>query len=179
MESFRLGAALLAVTAEKDLAQLARRFRPALMSYFLRRVRSHAEAEDLTQDVFMRLSTLAPQEFQSADAYVFRIAANLLADRARRDKVRRRHANEQLALNGRDIDPLDPARVSDGRRSLSALAERLKGLPERARTMFVLYRIEGMNKRAIAEAFDCSVSTVEKQVAFVMGRLMLTHEDGQ
>jgi RNA polymerase sigma-70 factor (ECF subfamily) len=162
-----------------DLAQLARRLRPALMSYFLRRVRSHAEAEDLTQDVLMRLSALSGEEFQSADAYVFRIAANLIADRARRNKVRGRHVQEQLAVSGRDVDPFDPERVSDGRRSLSALAERLRGLPERARAMFVLYRIEGVNKREIAEAFDCSVSTVEKQVAFVMGRLMLTREDEQ
>jgi RNA polymerase sigma factor (sigma-70 family) len=162
---------LLTVTAENDLAQLARRFRPALMSYFLRRVPSHAEAEDLTQDVFMRLSTLAVPEFRAADAYIFRIAANLLADRGRRNKVRRLHLDEQLAIDGRDRDPLDPARVSEGRRSLSVLA--------RARTMFVLYRIEGMNKRAIAEAFDCSVSTVEKQVAFVMARLMLTYEESQ
>jgi DNA-directed RNA polymerase specialized sigma24 family protein len=43
--------------------------------------------------------------------------------------------------------------------------------------MFVLYRIEGMNKRAIAEAFGCSVSTVEKQVAFVLARLMLVREE--
>ena len=169
----------MTAAAEKDFAHLARRFRPALMSYFLRRVRSHAEAEDLTQDVFMRLSTLAVQEFQAADAYIFRVAANLLADRARRNKVRRLHVDEQLAVNGRDVDPLDPDRVSEGRRSLSVLAERLRGLPERARTIFVLYRIEGMNKRAIAEAFGCSVSTVEKQVAFVMGRLMLTHEESQ
>jgi RNA polymerase sigma-70 factor (ECF subfamily) len=170
---------LLIAAAENDLDQLARRFRPALMSYFLRRVRSHAEAEDLTQDVFMRLSTLAVQEFQAADAYIFRVAANLLADRSRRNKVRRRHLDEQLAAEARDVDPLDPGRVSEARRSLSVLAERLKVLPERPRTMFVLYRIEGMNKRAIAEAFKCSVSTVEKQVAFVMGRLMLTREESQ
>jgi RNA polymerase sigma-70 factor (ECF subfamily) len=169
----------LTATAENELAHLTRRFRPALMSYFLRRVGSHAEAEDLTQDVFMRLSTLAVQEFQAADAYIFRIAANLLADRARRNKVRRRHVDEQLAVNGRDVDPLDPDRVSEARRSLFVLAERLRALPERARTIFVLYRIEGMNKRAIADAFGCSVSTVEKQVAFVMGRLMLTHEESQ
>jgi len=169
----------LTAAAEPDLAQLARRYRPALMSYFLRRVRSHAEAEDLTQDVFMRLTTLAARDFKSADAYIFRVAANLLADRARRNKVRRLHASEQLAMTGFGVDPLDPDRVSEGRRSLAALAERLRLLPERSRAIFVLYRVEGMNKRTIAEAFNCSVSTVEKQIAFVMARLMLTYEDGQ
>ena len=81
----------------------------------LRMVSDPFEAEDLTQDVFMRLSTVAVHEFQAADAYIFRIAANLLADRARRNKVRRLHLDEHLAARGRDIDPLDPDRVSEGR----------------------------------------------------------------
>ncbi len=167
----------MSVTADGDLAQLSRRLRPALMSYFVRRVRSHAEAEDLTQDVFVRLSTVDTDSFQSADAYVFRIAANLLADRSRRDKVRRRHVGEQLTLKDRDVDPLDPDRVSDGRRALSVLADRLWSLPDRSRAMFVLYRIEGMNKRSIAEAFGCSISTVDKQVAFAMAHLMLSRDE--
>jgi RNA polymerase sigma-70 factor (ECF subfamily) len=174
-----IGTRLLTAAPETDLGHLARRYRPALMSYFLRRVRSHAEAEDLTQDVFMRLTRLAAQDFKSADAYIFRTAANLLADRARRNKVRRLHASEQITIGDLGVDPLDPERVSEGRRSLLALADRLKLLPERARAMFMLYRVEGMNKRAIAEAFDCSVSTVEKQVALVIARLMLTGEDQQ
>ena len=149
------------------------------MSYFLRRVKSHAEAEDLTQDVFVRLARLDPNEWRSAEAYVFRIAANLIGDRARRDKVRRRHAAEQLAVAGGEIDVLDPGRVAAGRRSLSVMADKLKELPDRTRAMFVLYRVEAMNKRAIAEAFGCSVSTVEKQVAQAMAHLMLFREDGQ
>lgn len=165
--------------AETQLAQLARRLRPALLAFFLRRVRDHAEAEDLTQDVFMRLTSLDPAEMQSADAYVFRVAANLLADRSRRAKVRRRYAEEQLALEGTGLDPLDPGRIAAGRRSLAVLAERLKDLPEKTRTMFVLYRVENMNKRAVAEAFGVSISTVEKHVGRAMAHLMLFREDGQ
>ncbi len=164
--------------AETEFAQLSRRFRPALMSFFLRRVRSYAEAEDLTQDVFVRLTALDPEQFRSADAYIFRIATNLVADHMRRRKVRRRYLEEQMTPEAGAIDPLDPDRVSNGRRSLAALAQRLRNLPERSRAIFVLYRIEGVNKRAIAEAFNCSVSTVEKQIAFALAQLMLP-EDGE
>ena len=61
------------------------RFRGPLMSYFKRRVGNHAEAEDLTQQVFMRL--LAADDFErveQAEGYVFTTAANLLRDRDRR-----------------------------------------------------------------------------------------------
>jgi RNA polymerase sigma factor (sigma-70 family) len=165
--------------AEADIGQLSRRLRPALVAYFLRRVRSHAEAEDLTQDVFVRLTGLKPGEMESADAYVFRIAANLLADRSRRNTVRRRYAAEQSAQEGAGLDPLDPDRVAAGRRSLAAMAERLGDLPERTRIMFVLYRVENMNKRAIADAFGLGISTVEKEVGRAMAHLMLFREDGQ
>ncbi len=164
---------------EADIGQLSRRLRPALVAYFLRRVGSHAEAEDLTQDVFMRLTSLDPDGLQSADAYVFRIAANLLADRSRRHVVRHRYTAEQVAREGAGWDPLDPDRVAAGRRSLAIMAQRLKDLPERTRTMFVLYRIESMNKRAIAEAFGVGVSTVEKEVGRAMAYLMLFREDAQ
>ena len=75
-----------------ELSLLSQRFRPALMAFFLRRIRNHAEAEDLTQDVLARLashaSTIDPAR---PDAYVFQTAANLLRDRWRRAKIRAQH----------------------------------------------------------------------------------------
>ncbi len=66
------------------MAQLGN-YRRALLAYFGRRVRSAAEAEDLTQDVFERvLRSLERGPILNAEALVFRIAVNLLRDRARR-----------------------------------------------------------------------------------------------
>ena len=67
------------------LAHLDSRFRLALLAYFGRRVSGSAEAEDLTQDVFERvLRTLDNGPVLNAEALVFRIAVNLLRDRARK-----------------------------------------------------------------------------------------------
>lgn len=164
---------------ETELAQLSRRYRPALMSYFLRRVHGHAEAEDLTQEVFVRLTTVAPARMRSVEAYLFQVAANLLRDRSRREKVRFDYAAAQLALEDAGVEPLDPPRVVAGRRSVAALAARLRELPERTRAMFVLYRIENMSKRDIAEAYGVCQSTVEKQVGKAMAYLMQCREDGE
>src|SRR5690606_6752463 len=54
------------------------------MAYFMRRVVQRSEAQDLTQETFARL--IGSQSFESAEiarAYVFRVASNLLRDRAR------------------------------------------------------------------------------------------------
>src|SRR5262245_7121532 len=70
-----------------DLDRFDRRYRPALMSFFLRRLHNPVEAEDLTQEVLARLAT-GGSAMQNADAYVFQAAANLLRDRMRREQVR-------------------------------------------------------------------------------------------
>src|SRR5689334_10378951 len=66
-------------------ARLDERFRGPLMSFFLRRVRDPAEAEDLTQEVFAKLLAAAARgEIEDADALVFVTAGNLLKDRGRK-----------------------------------------------------------------------------------------------
>ena len=101
--------------AEPELAEINRTFRPALMAFFLRRLRNHAEAEDLTQEVFMRLAAAKSDQVKSADAYVFRTAANLLRDRSRREKVRADYRAGVWASEGVGIDPFDPDRIAVGR----------------------------------------------------------------
>ena len=107
--------------------------RPALVSYFLRRIRDPSEAEDLAHEVFIRLAGVSLDGLRSADAYVFQIAANLLRDRARRNKVREDYLRSVGAMGDFPDDALDPARIVAGRRSLSALVARLRELQDRTR----------------------------------------------
>jgi len=67
--------------AVSDLDHLTRKFRPALIAFFSRRAASHAEAEDLTHEVFVRLAQTRVESIDSTEAFVFRIATNLLRDR--------------------------------------------------------------------------------------------------
>lgn len=162
-----------------ELSHLSRRYRPALMSFFLRRLRNRAEAEDLTQEVFVRLAASDPTSMKSAAAYIFQVAANLLRDRSRREKVRADYAAGIRLEEGVGVELRDPARILVGRRSLAALAARLRELPERTRVMFVLYHVEHMDKRAIAEMYNVSVSTVEKNIGKAMAHLMLCRGDDE
>jgi RNA polymerase sigma factor (sigma-70 family) len=161
---------------QQRLDDLSRRFRPALLAYFLRRVRNPAEAEDLAHDVFLRLAGVPLEQLRSADAYIFQIAANLLRDRARRWKVRNDYAAAQLAAADTEepeLHPFDPERIEAARRSLATLVARLMELPQRTREIFVLYRIENVTRHNIAQAYGLSISTVEKEVARATAYLML------
>jgi RNA polymerase sigma factor (sigma-70 family) len=162
-------------TARQQLDELCRRFRPALVAYFLRRVPNPAEAEDLAHDVFLRLSGISLEQLRSADAYIFQVAANLLRDRARRRKVRDAYAVAQIAAAEAEefeTHSVDPERIEAARRSVATLVARLRELPERTREIFILYRIENVPRRNIAQAFGLSISTVEKEIARATAYLM-------
>jgi RNA polymerase sigma-70 factor (ECF subfamily) len=155
---------------ENEQHRLNSRWRPALMSFFLRRVRDHAEAEDLTQEVFVRM--LKNDVDGGADHYVFQIAQNLLVDRARRAGVRRQYRETLGPPDALDVDPIDPERAALGRAELARFAAALNALPERTRVIFTLYRIDQMSQDVIGEAFGISKSAVKKQIAAAMVAIM-------
>lgn len=150
--------------------------RPSLIAFFMRRVRDRAEAEDLAHDVFVRLATTAVQPDRDPGAYVFRVAANLLSDRARRAAVRSLYVRDRQQDDLLQVNPLDPHREAQGREDLRAVLKGLEELPPRTRQIFVLYRYEQIGRKIIAESLGISVSAVEKHIAKAM--VLLTERIG-
>jgi RNA polymerase sigma-70 factor (ECF subfamily) len=155
-------------------ARLDARFRSPLMSFFLRRTGSRQDAEDLTQEVFLRILRRdedLPADY--AEVFIFKIAANLLRDRARQASAHRK--TDHLSLDPFDpastpagdglIEDLGPERVLLSQEALAAALQALDTLGERTRDIFVLYRLEKMKQREIAALYGISVSSVEKYVA--------------
>jgi RNA polymerase sigma-70 factor (ECF subfamily) len=184
---------LLRPTAEQEpAANLDARFRRPLMKFFMRRVRNIAEAEDLTQEVFTR--TLGSEEFphiERRDSFLFTIATNLLRDRHRASRRRApgaAHAGAASgtasvapetigkeavfgdpagAVAGEAFEPVEdrgPERVLQGCESLAEVLASLDTLGERTRDIFILFRLENMKQREIAELFGTTQKAVEKHV---------------
>ena len=149
---------------EMQAERFYRDYRPALVAYFIRRIGCRTEAEDLAQDVYLRLvsrTAAAPRDWH---AYIFQIAANLLRDRARRAEVRARYVTHARQDPSIGVNNLDPHRVAADREALRALIDALSELPERTRQILLLFRYEQVSRQAIAESFGISVSAVEKHV---------------
>lgn len=160
----------------RDVIALSREYRPALMAFFLRRIADHAEAEDLTQEVFTRLASHPDVTMQSGSAYLFQTAANLLRDRSRRAKVRTEYRQMLSDADGLGVDPIDPFRIAAGRDSIGAMREALGELDETTAAIFALYRLEHMSKDVIADTFGIAVRTVEKHLTRAM--VLLTERFG-
>src|ERR1700741_1359646 len=149
---------------ERFLQQLSERYRQPLTAYFQRRVGSRNEAEDLVQEVFLRLvKRLDVETLDNPEAFVFKTAVNLLRDRFRRGKTQRDHLAE-VGAREPGIEELSPERVFDSRQHLEIVIDALQGLDERRLDALILHRLEGMKHAQIAELYGVSVSSVEKYI---------------
>jgi RNA polymerase sigma-70 factor (ECF subfamily) len=155
---------VMAAQKVSDIVLLSREYRPALMAFFLRRVHSHAEAEDLTQEVFVRLAQREEQNVDCGRAYVFQVASNLIKDRVRRYRTRLDYLSSVGEIEALNIDELDPFRITASRDSIAAMCAALGELNDVTRRVFVLYRLEGMSKTIIADGFGLSISSIEKHI---------------
>jgi RNA polymerase sigma-70 factor (ECF subfamily) len=154
------------------LSAIDARYRRALISFFSRRVRDSAEAEDLTQQAFLRLMNAVQRgEVENVESFLFTIAGNLVRDHHRRSV--RRGVDATVSVDAQLIDALteemvedrSPERVLIGRQSIADVLQALDELDERTRDIFILFRLENMKQRDIAALYGISQSTVEKHVA--------------
>jgi RNA polymerase sigma-70 factor (ECF subfamily) len=154
-------------TAKGLRSQLDARFHGPLMSFFLRRIKNHAEAEDLTQEVLLRAIRASDLDrVENAESYVFKIAINLLRDRKRAGTPETVPIDEALAgeLEAQLVEDLSPERVLLNRDSLADALRTLDELGERTRNIFILFRLENMKQKDIAALYGIGQSTVEKHV---------------
>ena len=152
--------------------------RDDLVRFFAARLRSMAAAEDLVQDLYVRISSLSPGErVENPSAYLYRLASNLMLDRLRSD--RRSTARDgawlhshRTDMGGESIaDEPSAEQAVSGRQQLARMAEAIAELPPKTRRAFELHKLEGMTQEETAQALGVSRKTVEKQIAVALQRL--------
>lgn len=141
------------------------------MIYFSRRIKHHADAEDLTQETLLRaISAQAVNRLEHAERYVFTIASNVLHDYRRKSQRLDSNAcipiEEAVAreLESQLVEDSTPETVLLSNDSLKEALALLEELGERTRDIFVLFRLENMKQKDIAAAYGIGLSTVEKHV---------------
>ncbi len=150
---------------------LAERYRAPLMSYFLRRVRSPAEAEDLTHDVFLRVMRRPDgTDIDNPEAFLFQTAANLLRDRVRKEINRERYVSESVVREPQ-VETKTPERVLQTKETLETLGAALAELNDKTRDIFTLHHLENMKYREIADLLGISFSAVEKHMVKALAHL--------
>jgi RNA polymerase sigma factor (sigma-70 family) len=168
----------MAESVHEDIVTLGRRYRPALMAFFVRRIRNPAEAEDMTQEVLIKLMELSGDTVASPSAYIFRIASNLVRDRHRRLQVRDAWRADVAHREEATADYIDPLRLLEGRETIGQVSRAIAELSQRSREILLLFRLERMRKREIADCFGISVSAVDKHLIKATALLTKRLEEG-
>ncbi|WP_249977006.1 RNA polymerase sigma factor [Vreelandella olivaria] len=155
----------------KSTSALLRMFqheRQRLVKRIRQVVGSTSVAEDLVQDTFVKLWQRPLKEADSP-GLLHRTAHHLALDYLRAQEVRQRHHLEELdnAANEPPQAP-SPEQISVTLQQWQTLTDQLDTLPERAKQVFLLNRVEGETYTAIAERMGLSISTVEKDMMRAM-----------
>jgi RNA polymerase sigma-70 factor (ECF subfamily) len=149
-----------------------RELRARLGAFVGRRVGNPEDAEDVVQDVFVRMQRNidALTSADRLDAWAFRIARNAVADHYR-SRGRRDLTGEAAskAMEGLGADAAEP--TSDARAEMAhCIAPMVRGLPDTYRRAIELTELEGMSQAA-AERLGLSVPGAKSRVQRGRARL--------
>jgi RNA polymerase sigma-70 factor (ECF subfamily) len=160
---------LLIEAAQRDRARFAdiyEEYFALVYAYVARRVRDRSTAEDLTSDVFHKaLANLPRFKWTGAPfaSWLFRIASNLIADRAKR-KAKTSATSEEIELIPQDSRKDSQSGLEDVERQ-AQLFRLVNGLPEDQRRVVALRFAEDKSIKEISNELGRSEGAV-KQLQF-------------
>lgn len=149
--------------------------RADLLRFLVARTGDRAEAEDVLQELWIRVAAAAGgRPVGDGRSYLFRMAQNLVVDRLR-ERQRRAHRERLWSVaeargGERDASP-DAERTMLEREELACLTAAIEDLPERARIALELHKFKGRSHAEVAAALGISRSGVEKHMATAIRHL--------
>jgi RNA polymerase sigma-70 factor (ECF subfamily) len=147
--------------------QVWERFSGELKGFLVRRVNDADTADDLLQDVFVRVHTGLDQlrAEERIAPWVFRIARNVLADHYRRRRPAGGGQAELLAIpDGDDVAAGEPQVVAARDRIGNYLAGLVDALPETYRDAVRLAEVDGLTQAEVGERLGLSLSGAKSRV---------------
>ena len=145
-----------------ELIQTFNEHQQALLGYISKRCNDEHEAEDLLQDLYLKLNALPKDaDVRYPKAYLYRIANNLAIDYQRR-KARLIDTAESKVYE--QEDEASPDTHLEYQQKLDVVINAINELPEKTRLAFKMLRIEQRDKAEVAEIMGVSVNMVEKHL---------------
>jgi RNA polymerase sigma factor (sigma-70 family) len=139
----------------------------ALQAFLFRRVRRHADAAELAQEVYLRMLRITDMDsIRNPEAYLYTVASNLAKEHARQDR------RDGAAL---DVDdPLVQEQLAelptmagdlDTELRIKRLREVLQQLPPKCQAAVTMQYWQGMRYEDIAEQLGVSTNMVKKYLS--------------
>lgn len=174
-----------ATVAAAGLATTPSSFAEAYRNYAQRAARwaynlggSDIDVEDVVQEVFLVVSRkLANYRSEgSFTSWLFEITRKVVANHRRRQGGRFWHKGDQADLESLPSHGLDPDAELERRRLAALFYRALDQLPEKYRTVFVLYEIEDLSIKEISDLCRLNAATVKVQLARARHRFIAAYQ---
>ncbi len=136
------------------------RSRSRIQRYLMGKTGSRQDAEDLTQEAWIKLARNGAAAAGAPVPYLNSVARSLAIDHVR-NRTRYLSSNAVADLLSVPDDRPDPERIAEDREQIRLLAHILEELPERQRHILLMARIEQQTQVDIASELGVSVRTVE------------------
>jgi RNA polymerase sigma-70 factor (ECF subfamily) len=138
---------------------------PEIHRYLRRMTARSSEAEDLSQETFLRAYRAVPALPEDANvrAWLFAIATNLFRNHVRSEKRRSTFQAAVLATRTQTA-PHDAEDESVYRETRTVIEDVVAALPLKQRTAFVLRKIHELDYETIARTLDCSSDSARAHV---------------
>ena len=146
---------------------LFRRWSGPLLRFLERMLRDVGAAEELVQEVFLRVHRARERYAPEArfSTWLYRIATNLALNELRRPRRREPHrSTDEEGAPALPLEAADPDAVVDARRLGARVERELAGLPEKQRAALCLTAVEGLSYAEAAQALEVSEQALKALV---------------
>lgn len=152
---------------------LYRKHKDALYRFFLRQCGNRATAEELYQELWMRVIRARRSYEQKAlfRTWLYRIAHNLLVDHLRKPVMESDGEDESGLENIPANASNDPEVVLDGQEKIERFRAHLHSLPREQLEVFLLKEEAGLSLNEIAETTGESFETVKSRLRYAVKKL--------
>lgn len=147
---------------------------PKVRAFALHILMSEEDAEDISQDIFLKLLELPKiwreKEVEIRSGYLFKMAKNHIFNFIKHKNIERKYQQELIRRNliAEEFDLNDNLHLKEIELLITYTIEQM---PQRRKIVFKMSRYEGKSNNQIAEILEMSVRTVERHLYLALSDL--------
>lgn len=160
----------------RDFLEIYRAFYGKVFTFVLSLVRSKANAQDITQNIFMKLwkNRKNLEHIKSMDDYLFILSKNACMDYFRKASRKKEISTDVFDefLLSRIVS--SPEKRIDALSDIEELRHVIESLPSKRRDIFIMSRFDGLSNGEIASILGVSKKTVENQISLATKKIKIS-----
>lgn len=169
----------MSLASNQGLLGVLEERRAELRRFLVARIGSEADADDLLNELWIKINTGTSGPVMNPASYLFRMASNLVLDRLREARRRARREEdwtaEQRGFAASSVEVADHAANAEQQMMESdearRLTEAIAQLPAGAQRVLRRHKLDGLSHGEVAAELGISKSAVEKHMAVAMTHL--------